>query len=577
MSKQAASLPVPSATQPVTWLYMAVIVLAQMQMAFNVNAIPVSIGPIVEELNVSATSVGTALVFYSLFVAAFVMVGAKLGKMFGERLVFQVTALLHGGAMALMALSQDAGMMNTAQALAGLAAAALVPTLVVLIATNYSGPQKAQSLGILAATPALSGALAFFVAGFLGTYLSWRYSFGLLAFVSILVFLLSFRLKPVPRQSGVKIDAVGVALSAIAVILISFGFNNLNAWGIVLANSNAPFNILGLSPALIFLVFGLLLFQAFFAWSHLIAEVGRMPLLSLEVLDSPKERATIVCLLVIGALGPAVNFLIPLFIQIVQGRTTMQTAIAVVPYTLAIAASAIFIVRFYGRLTPRRIAVVAFALVAGGLTLLSFVVGNNWGTLMVILGLLLVGLGEGSLLTLLFNVMVSSSPKELAGDVGALRGVANNLSTALGTAFAGVVAVGLLSLFITNAVGQSDLPRSLQRQVNLDNVNFVSNDQLEEVLSQTTATDEQVAQAVAINETARLRALRASFLILGAIALLAIFPSFGLPDYLPDDAPAPATAPSKASSRKDKRRQTIAGRAGQNSRRGGSGGKQIQP
>ncbi len=436
MSKQAASLPVPSATQPVTWLYMAVIVLAQMQMAFNVNAIPVSIGPIVEELNVSATSVGTALVFYSLFVAAFVMVGAKLGKMFGERLVFQVTALLHGGAMALMALSQDAGMMNTAQALAGLAAAALVPTLVVLTAANYSGPQKAQALGILAATPALSGALAFFVAGFLGTYLSWRYSFGLLAFVSILVFLLSFRLKPVPRQSGVKIDAVGVALSAIAVILISFGFNNLNAWGIVLANSNAPFNILGLSPALIFLVFGLLLFQAFFAWSHLIAEVGRMPLLSLEVLDSPKERATIVCLLVIGALGPAVNFLIPLFIQIVQGRTTMQTAIAVVPYTLAIAASAIFIVRFYGRLTPRRIAVVAFALVAGGLTLLSFVVGNNWGTLMVILGLLLVGLGEGSLLTLLFNVMVSSSPKELAGDVGALRGVANNLSTALGTAFA---------------------------------------------------------------------------------------------------------------------------------------------
>ena len=577
MSKQAASLPVPSATQPVTWLYMAVIVLAQMQMAFNVNAIPVSIGPIVEELNVSATSVGTALVFYSLFVAAFVMVGAKLGKMFGERLVFQVTALLHGGAMALMALSQDAGMMNTAQALAGLAAATLVPTLVVLTAANYSGPQKAQALGILAATPALSGALAFFVAGFLGTYLSWRYSFGLLAFVSILVFLLSFRLKPVPRQSGVKIDAVGVALSAIAVILISFGFNNLNAWGIVLANSNAPFNILGLSPALIFLVFGLLLFQAFFAWSHLIAEVGRMPLLSLEVLDSPKERATIVCLLIIGALGPAVNFLIPLFIQIVQGRTTMQTAIAVVPYTLAIAASAIFIVRFYNRLTPRRIAVVAFALVAGGLTLLSFVVGNNWGTLMVILGLLLVGLGEGSLLTLLFNVMVSSSPKELAGDVGALRGVANNLSTALGTAFAGVVAVGLLSLFITNAVGQSDLPRSLQRQVNLDNVNFVSNDQLEEVLSQTTATDEQVAQAVAINETARLRALRASFLILGAIALLAIFPSFGLPDYLPDDAPAPATAPSKASSGKDKRRQTIAGRAGQNSRRGGSGGKQIQP
>ena len=571
MSKQAASTPAAGPPQPVTWLYMAVIVLAQMQMAFNVNAIPVSIGPIVEELNVPATSVGTALVVYSLFVAAFVMVGAKLGKMFGARLVFQITVLLHGGAMGLMALSQDAGTMNAAQALAGLAAAALVPTLVVLIATNYSGHQKSQALGILAATPALSGALAFFVAGFLGTFLSWRYSFGLLAFVSILVFLLSFRLKPVPRQSGVKIDAVGVALSAIAVILISFGFNNLNNWGIVLAGPNAPFSVVGLSPAMLFVVFGVLLFQAFFAWSQLIGEVGRQPLLSLDVLDSSKERATIVCLLVIGALGPAVNFLIPLYIQIVQGRTTMQTAIAVVPYTLAIAASAIFIVRFYDRLTPRRIAIVAFALVAGGLTLLSFVVGNNWGTLMVILGLLMVGLGEGSLLTLLFNVMVTSSPKELAGDVGALRGVANNLSTALGTAFAGVVAVGLLSLFISSGIAQASIPRSLQRQVNLDNVNFVSNDQLDDIMGQTTATDTQIAQAVQINETARLRALRASFLILGALSLLAIFPSFGLPDYLPDDAPA--EAPAKEPSGREKRRQTIAGRAGQGSRRRGSGSK----
>lgn len=539
MSKQAAHTASDS-KQQVTWLYMGVIVLAQMQMAFNVNAIPVSIGPIVDELNVPSTGVGTALVVYSLFVAAFVMLGAKIGKIFGERLVFQVTALLHGLAMALMAFSQDATTMNAAQALAGLAAAALVPTLVVLISANYSGPQKSQALGILAATPALSGAMAFFVAGFLGTYFSWRYSFGLLTFVSIVVFLLSFRLKALPRQSGIKIDYIGVVLSAIAVILISFGFNSLNSWGIILASDAAPFSLLGLSPALLFLVFGLMLFQAFFAWSHQRAELGREPLLALEVLDSPRERATIVCLLVIGALGPAVNFLIPLFIQIVQGRTSMQTAIAVIPYTLSIAASAVFIVRFYDRMTPRRIAVIAFALVAFGLTLLSFVVGNNWGTVMVIIGLILVGLGEGSLLTLLFNVMVTSSPKSLAGDVGALRGVANNLSTALGTAFAGVVAVGLLSLFVTTAIDQSTLPQSLQRQVNLNNINFISNDQLDDVLAQTSATPEQITEAVSINETARLRALRASFLILGALAMLAIFPAMGLPDYSPGDEPVPA-------------------------------------
>ncbi|MBP9656318.1 MAG: MFS transporter, partial [Candidatus Promineofilum sp.] len=217
-----------------------------------------------------------------------------------------------------------------------------------------------------------------------------------------------------------------------------------------------------------------------------------------------------------------------------------------------IATSAIFIVRFYDRFTPRRIAVVAFTLVAVGLALLSFVVGNNWGTAMVIFGLVMVGLGEGSLLTLLFNVMVTSAPKSLAGDVGALRGVANNLSTALGTAFAGVVAVSLLSMFVMSSIDQSSLPRNLLRQVNLDAVNFVSNDHLDEVMAQTTATPEQVAQAVQINETARLRALRASFLILSALALLAIFPAMGLPDYSFGDEPPeePAPKPKRRSRKK---------------------------
>ena len=50
----------------------------------------------------------------------------------------------------------------------------------------------------------------------------------------------------------------------------------------------------------------------------------RSPLLALEVLDSPEERnARRWRFWSIGALGPAVNFLIPLYIQIVQGRTTL--------------------------------------------------------------------------------------------------------------------------------------------------------------------------------------------------------------------------------------------------------------
>lgn len=530
-----------------SWLPMLVILLAQFQMAFNVNALPVSIGAIVEDFDTSPSSVGTALVFYSLAVAGFVMLGAKLGKLSGARLMFQVTALVHGASMVWMALSQDVQSMNLAQLLAGLAAAGLVPTLVMLIAANYHGKQQAQALGLLAGTPAISGALAFFIAGYLGTALSWRYSFGILGIVSIIVFLLSFRLAVVPRLPQVRIDFLGAALAAIAVFLISFGFNSMNDWGVVLAQPDAPVSILGLSPAPVMIVFGIVIGQAFFVWSHMRQETGNSPLIALEVLDTPKERAATLSLLIISALGPAVNFLIPLYIQIVQGRTTLFTAVAVIPYTLSIALAAILIVRLYDRLTPRQIGSLGFAVVSIGLALLAFAIQNEWGTPLVVLSLIILGLGEGALITLVFNVLVSASPKELAGDVGALRGVANNLSTALGTAFASVVAVGLLSLLINSSVSSNlAFDFDILPQLGLDSVDFISNDQLLVFLSQTDATTLQVEQAVLINTAARLRALKISFLILAGIALLAIFPARGLPDYNPAEVPATPAPVSQA-------------------------------
>jgi len=228
MTKKATASTIVEAASKVSWVPLAIIVLAQLQMGININALPVSLGPIIEDLNAPATSISTALVLYSLFVAAFVMLGAKIGKLFGERLVFQIGAVGHGAAMALMAIATDASMMNIAQAIAGIAAALLVPTLVVLIAANYRGRQQEQSLGILASIPAVASGLTFIVAGYIATTLSWRFSFGLIFVISLVVLFLSFRMKSVPHQKGIRIDLVGVVLSALSIALILFGFNNLN-------------------------------------------------------------------------------------------------------------------------------------------------------------------------------------------------------------------------------------------------------------------------------------------------------------------------------------------------------------
>jgi MFS family permease len=527
------------AETPQSWLPMLIIALAQIQLAFNVSALQVSIGAIVDDFNTSSASVSTALVVYSLAVAGFVMLGAKLSEWFGARLVFQTGVIVQGAAMGLMAFSSSAARMVQVQGLAGLAAAALVPTLVVLIATHYKGKQQAQCLGLLGASQAAAGVLAFLIAGFLGTLLSWRYAFAILVFLAVCIVALSFRLKPVARQPDLKIDWNGAIVAAAAISLISLGFNYLNAWGVLVAGPGAPFNVLGLSPAPIMIVFGVLLGQFFFTWSHMRQAQGEPPLLRLEVLDSPEERAAVYALLVIGALGPAVNFLIPLYIQIVQGRSSLQTAVAVIPYSLAIFAGTALIVRLFDRLTPRQIGRYGFTVVAVGLIWLAFSIRGDWGTPMIILGLIVLGLGEGSLLTLVFNVMVSASPKELAGDVGALRGTTNNLSTAVGTAIAGALAIGILGLLVsTSLTSNAAFPPAIQRQLNLDSIDFISNDQLQTVLGNTTATPEQVAEAVRINESVRLRALKAAFLVLAGFALLAIFPAGGLPGYKPGEVPS---------------------------------------
>ncbi|MGL5671666.1 MAG: MFS transporter, partial [Plesiomonas shigelloides] len=436
----------------------------------------------------------------------------------------------------MMTFSPNATIMISAQALSGLTAAALVPALVALIAENYRGSQQATALGALGSARAGAGVSAFLIGGVLGTYIGWRPAFGILIGLSVIIFILSFRLKGDKARPDVSIDLVGVVLAAAAIILMSFGFNNLNRWGFGLATDSAPCTLFGLSPAPFMIVVGIVLAQAFVVWTRRRQEQGKTPLLALEVINSPSERAAVIAMFAVVALEAMLNFSVPLYIQIVQGSTPMATAIAMMPFNLSVFFSAMLIVRFYGKWTPRQIGRYGFITCTIALLWLSFVVRNNWSEFAVLFGLVVFGIGQGSLVTLVFNVLVSSSPKELAGDVGSLRGTTNNLAGAIGTAVAGALLVGLLSANVMRGVAETPiLTPELQSQVNMDSINFVSNDRLESVLAQTSATPEQVAEAVRVNEEARLRALKFGLLIMSMLSLLAIFPASRLPDYLPGE------------------------------------------
>ena len=527
-----------------SWVPMIAIALGQAIMSFNVASLPVALGGMVESFKVPPTTIATGIVSYSMLVAGFVMLGAKLTQRFGALHVFRVAVVVFGCAQALMTFSPSATMMITAQALSGAAGAVIVPSLVALIAENYKGTQQATALGALGSARAGAGVLAFLIGGVLGTFIGWRPAFGILIAVSALVLLLSFRLRPDEGRPDVKIDMVGVVLAAAAIILISFGFNNLNRWGLGLAAPNAPFDLLGLSPAPIFIVVGIVLGQAFLMWTRKRQADGKTPLLDLQVIESPQERAAVYAMFSVVALEAMLNFSVPLYIQIVQGRSPLATAIAMMPFNLTVFVTAMLIVKFYSRLTPQQIGRYGFTLCTVALLWLAFVVRNDWSAVPVLFGLVLFGIGQGSLVTLLFNVLVTASPKEVAGDVGSLRGTTNNLAAAVGTAVAGALLVGLLSaIMLGNIAASPKLTPELQAQVDLDSINFISNDRLQTVLAGTTASPAQVAEAVRVNTESRLRALKIGLLVMAGLAFLAIVPAGRLPNYFPGEIPA-GKAPS---------------------------------
>ncbi|WP_205881491.1 MFS transporter [Leucobacter coleopterorum] len=360
-----------------SWVPLIVVVLTQIQASFAVNALTVSMAGITEDLNTAATSVGTAITAGTFAMAAFILLGAKVGARFGTRRVFQIAVVIHGLAMLGVAVSQSPAVLFIAQASSGAVIALIAPALTVFIATNYEDDQQAKSVGLLAAAIPAAGVLALLIAGTFATTIGWRWSFILMVGLAAVNFALSFTLKKVPPQPGLTIDWVGAGVAAGSIILLSFGFSGLAAWGVWVATPQAPFSIAGVSPAPLLIILGLMGGQFFFIWLRKRARLGKTRIFDMRVLLTSSERAVTACMATMLFVGTAANFLIPLYIQVVQGRSSIETSFSIIPYTLSIFLASTFIAYLYGKFSPSVLATAGFIVVAGALTLLAFTVRGS--------------------------------------------------------------------------------------------------------------------------------------------------------------------------------------------------------
>lgn len=521
-----------------SWLPLIVVVLTQIQASFAVNALTVSMAGITTDLDTPATSVGTAITAGTFAMAAFILLGAKLGARFGTRGVFQIAVAIHAAAMAGVALSLSPAMLFIAQAASGAVIALIAPALTVFIATNYHGDRQAKAIGLLAAAIPLAGVLALVIAGWFAETIGWRWSFALMVALGALNLALSFGIRKVPAQRDLAIDGVGAGLAAVAIILLSFGFSGLNSWGVWLATDHAPFDILGVSPAPLLIILGVVLGQVFFLWVGKRQREHRPRIFDLRVLASRSELAVTACMAVMLFVGTAANFLIPLYMQVVQGLSGIQTSFSIIPYTISIFVASTFVAYLYKIAPPRVLGSAGFVVVAGALTLIAFTIRGEWGQFFIVAGLVLLGLGQGAIVALVFNTLLSAAPKQLAGDVGAWRGLVHNLSGSVGIAVASAFAVGILAATLaTSADEHPEISPQLISEVNIDNADFLTNAQLEAVLADTSATTAEVDAAIAINADARLFALKVSLLGLAGLALLAIVPATRMPGRISGELP----------------------------------------
>ncbi|MFC7765727.1 MFS transporter [Leucobacter soli] len=94
-----------SAGEKRSWTPMVGLFLAQVLMSFNVAALPISLGGMVQDFGVPPTVASTTIVVYGLAVAALVMTGAKLGQRVGWVLIFRVVVAIFAVSSLMMIFS----------------------------------------------------------------------------------------------------------------------------------------------------------------------------------------------------------------------------------------------------------------------------------------------------------------------------------------------------------------------------------------------------------------------------------------------------------------------------------------
>jgi EmrB/QacA subfamily drug resistance transporter len=412
---------------PRRWWALALLCGAFFMVILDANIVLVALPSIEAELGFSEQGLQWVISAYALTFAGLLLLGGRAADLLGRRRVFMVGLLLFTAASLVCGLAWSPAALIGARALQGIGAAIMTPTALSIISTTFEGAERNKALTIWGMNGAFGATAGYVIGGLLVDGAGWEWIF----FINLPIGLAALALSPVllreSREATARrsYDPAGALTITGSLVLLVYALVEAPdaGWG---------------SPQSILLFGGAAGLLALFA---LIESRHRAPLLPLRLLRSRTLVGANAVMLLFGAVGFGMPFILTLYGQQVLGYSALEFGASFVVTPIAAAVGMIVGQAAVEKLGFRRVAVTGMALLGAGSLLLTQVSvgGSYFGD--IFLGILVFGAGIGPAFGTATIAALADVGEREAGIASGISNTAFQLGGALGVAIASTVAV----------------------------------------------------------------------------------------------------------------------------------------
>ncbi|MFE0751108.1 MFS transporter [Gordonia sp. NPDC058843] len=384
------------------------------------TAVPLSLPAIMDEFGVGSSSVQWVLTASLLPLAGLMVLGGRLGDLYGLRRVFCAGSIVFAIASLAAGLAPTFEFLVAARVVQGAGGALLLPTSVAIVSAVAGEKDAGRALGTLGGAAAVAGALGPIIGGALTGMFGWRFVMLVnlpLAALSMVIALLVVPSDP-RRADRERVDVIGAVLLSVTLIGVVFGIGQSQVWGWTSPGVWLP------------LVAAVISATAFVAVERRVA----VPLMDLRLLTRHRNYAGATISQGLGGMiEMGLGVIFPLLLILNLGMDPATAGLALLPTTLPMVIVAPLAGRWYDKVGGRLPLMTGFGVLGlAGVALMLAVPTHEFVPL--IPGLTLYGIGLAIVLTVNDPVSLDSVPTQHHGQVSGVSATAEQFGGALGIA-----------------------------------------------------------------------------------------------------------------------------------------------